>query len=649
MPVYLPTAATGNGTALVTLGPSAEIMSFFYPRIDFADNVREGLAGVYFGSPPDGRFSWLFDPEWQRAQRYVPETNIVETILTHEAQGLELTFRDFVLPDVDSLVRLVQARNLGRPLVTGQLIHTFELWLGEVASRQAVRYFPEVPCVAQYFRGIALAIGGTPFGQWGCGNAGGPPERSAKETVYRGSLSGTSEVIGRVDFALSHNLELPPGESIELRLILAGAMRMNGALDCVRSLAAWPADELLQAATEHDRLVAETVPAEAVLERYLEPCRRSALALHCLRDAETGALIAAPEFDPGYERSGGYGYVWPRDACEAAICWAEVSGGRSLRDIADWLLRTLDDEDHWDQRYWLTGDIAPAWCLDAGRHQLDQSASAVRAISRCALSLPPGRRRQWLEERWERLTKATAALAATIGPYGLHEQACDLWESSHGTFVYTNAAIHAALAAASRCAEVVGSPKAEEWWTLAQRTREACLRLHDGQRFARGVTADGSIDWTADSSVLGVVEPFALLDLDRPEEAALAASTVAFIEERLGVKTADGVGIKRFEGEAYLGGAVACVNTLWLATVLLRLADSAVSRDRPQARQYLARAQSYVDYCLRHATSTGLLPELFGTTPDTAHWAAPHAWASGLLLKAAAMAQRVQTALGHPR
>jgi len=649
MPVYLPTAVTGNGSVLVTLGPSAEVMSFFFPRIDFADNVREGLAGVYFGTPPSGHFSWLFDPEWRRTQRYLPEANVVETVLAHDARGLELTVRDFVLPDVDALVRLIEARSTGDEPFVGQLMHTFELWLGEVVARQAVRYFPEVPCIAQYFRGIAVAVGGTPFGQWGCGNAGGPPERSAKETVYRGSLSGISEVIGRVDFALSHNLELPPGESTEVRLILAGSSRMAGALDCVRSLAAWPSEELLQAALEHGRHVAEAVPADTVLERFVEPCRRAVLALHCLRDAETGVLIAAPEFDPGYERSGGYGYVWPRDACEAAICWAEVSGGRSLRDIADWLLRTLDDQDHWDQRYWLTGDIAPAWCLDDSRHQLDQSASAIRAICRCALSLPPGRRRQWLEERWERLTKATSALARTIGPYGLHEKACDLWESSEGTFVYTNAAIHAALALAGRCAEVVGSPLAAEWRGLANRTREACLRLQDGQRFAKGVTADGSIDWTADSSVLGVVEPFALLDLDRPEEAALAVSTVAFLEERLGVRTPEGVGLKRFEGEAYLGGAAACVNTLWVATVLLRLADNAVSREPAQAQDYLDRALGYVDFCLRHATGTGLLPELFGTQADTAYWAAPHAWASGLLLKAAAMAKRVATALDRPR
>ena len=40
---------------------------------------------------------------------------------------------------------------------------------------------------------------------------------------------------------------------------------------------------------------------------------RSLLVLEQLTDRQTGATIAAPEFDPDFEQSGGYGFVWPRD------------------------------------------------------------------------------------------------------------------------------------------------------------------------------------------------------------------------------------------------------------------------------------------------------------------------------------------------
>ena len=41
--------------------------------------------------------------------------------------------------------------------------------------------------------------------------------------------------------------------------------------------------------------------------------RRSLLVLEDLADRATGAIIAAPEMDPKFLRSGGYGFVWPRD------------------------------------------------------------------------------------------------------------------------------------------------------------------------------------------------------------------------------------------------------------------------------------------------------------------------------------------------
>ncbi len=66
MGIYLPTSAVGNGRVLATLGSAGEIMTFFYPRIDFAQNIHECLPALYIGEPGHGLFAWTFEPKFQR-------------------------------------------------------------------------------------------------------------------------------------------------------------------------------------------------------------------------------------------------------------------------------------------------------------------------------------------------------------------------------------------------------------------------------------------------------------------------------------------------------------------------------------------------------------------------------------------------------
>ena len=46
MPVYQPNAVLGNSRVLVTVGANGELMTLFYPHIDFAQNLHEGMPAV---------------------------------------------------------------------------------------------------------------------------------------------------------------------------------------------------------------------------------------------------------------------------------------------------------------------------------------------------------------------------------------------------------------------------------------------------------------------------------------------------------------------------------------------------------------------------------------------------------------------------
>ena len=88
--------------------------------------------------------------------------------------------------------------------------------------------------------------------------------------------------------------------------------------------------------------------------------RSPLLVLEQLTDRQTGATIAAPEFDPTFEQSGGYGFVWPRDLGYVVLSF--LAAGRS--DLAvpalRWLAREQAPEGLWLQRYWTDGSLARA-------------------------------------------------------------------------------------------------------------------------------------------------------------------------------------------------------------------------------------------------------------------------------------------------
>ncbi|NIR01889.1 MAG: glucan 1,4-alpha-glucosidase, partial [Gemmatimonadales bacterium] len=134
MPVYQPNSVVGNSRMLITLGLRGELMTFFYPHIDFSQNLHEGMPAVYFlgesGRP--GRLLWTFDPSWQATQRYVDRTNIVETELSHVPTGLSLRITDLVHPSEPVLLRRLLVRNPTSKALRVKLFQYLDVQLGEV-------------------------------------------------------------------------------------------------------------------------------------------------------------------------------------------------------------------------------------------------------------------------------------------------------------------------------------------------------------------------------------------------------------------------------------------------------------------------------------------------------------------------------------
>src|SRR5690606_25943872 len=202
-----------------------------------------------------------------------------------------------------------------------------------------------------------------------------------------GALSDRGVTHGQVEAAL-----LADAPADEVLVAVAMADDRDTAADLVRTSLATGWSSALAARRAEDAGQLERVTPTLVAGGALPPGspeldvdpgevaaldRRTQLVLRAVADRATGGVIAAPESDPEFARSGGYGFVWARDL--AFILLAQLASGRV--DLAvpalHWLVRAQSPDGLWLQRHWTDGTLAPSWGT-----QLDESGAVLVAYDR---------------------------------------------------------------------------------------------------------------------------------------------------------------------------------------------------------------------------------------------------------------------------
>jgi glucoamylase len=350
------------------------------------------------------------------------------------------------------------------------------------------------------------------------------------------------------------------------------------------------------------RLARAKPPLQQSVTRLYE---RSLLVFDALADRGTGAVIAAPECDPECERSGGYGFVWPRDL--AFLVLAFLAAGR--RDLAlpalRWLVRTQEPSGLWLQRYHANGAPAPSWCT----HQLDETASVLFVYEAAWRELGDG---DLDAELWPSARRAADFLLGAIDGDGVPHETYDLWEEREGCHAYTAASFVGALRAAARFAERHKPRLRNSYADAADKVAAAIDRCFWSRRHYRYLRTLG--DPTIDASLLGLAWPFAAVD---PRSERMRVTTDA-VERALG---RPGGGLLRYEHDTYAGGNPWVLAALWLGLYRRQTGDS----------QGHAQALAYAE---RVATPLGLLAEQV-TDDGAPAWVLPLAWSHAMFVLAA--------------
>jgi len=540
---------------LATLSDRARVETLFWPTVDRGSHIGELRLGI----ERDGKLFWL-DEEAEAQQSYLQDTNVLLTRLgAAEVVDLVHELEPVLLRHVSGEGRLVVQC---RPELDG--------------STRLIGASVEGNRVVFYRRDVALAIGalGAEAFSHGFGNAeGGIACTITGHAVVALAFGASSrEAVARLDAALQQDFT-----------------------------------ELLSSRRRHDaaRLDSAALPPVAAPEGLVPLYRRTLLVLDLLSDRRTGAVIAAPELDPGFEHSGGYGFVWGRDLAFIVLAFLAAGrddlAGRALR----WLPGAQEPEGLWLQRHWTDGTLAPSWC----KHQLDETGAILFAYNAAWRAL---RDKRLDAELWPSARRAAEFLLGTIEEDGIPCATADLWEEREGRHAFTAAAVYGGLRAAAAMARRHELQLSESYEVTAEVVREAIERELWSEFHGRYLRSIG--DPVLDVSLLGLAWPFAAVD---PGGERMRA-TVAALDGELG---SVGGGVARYAGDTYAGGNRWVLAALWLGLWRRQVGDA-------------AGLERSLEYAVRAQTALGLLPEQVTDDGEPA-WVVPLAWSHAMLLLAA--------------
>lgn len=608
---FRPAALLGNGSLLVTLSERGEVERIFWPNVDHGQHL--GLLRLALET--GGRLRWLDEEPFAWRQEWVDGASVLRTVAEDGEVRVEVA--DLVAPGEPVLARGVRSSAGGRLQVACRP------HLGGDGSGVAA-YVDPGGALVFYRRGVALALAAA-GGEVSSALRGAEGGGAGDVVAHRAPVEGTLSV------------ELRPGGQA---LVLAG---FGATPDEAVARLARPAGAGFEAlAAERVRYDRETVALAAPVREEVPGLRslyeRSLLVLEQLTDRETGAVIAAPELDPGFEHSGGYGFVWPRDLAYVVLAFLAAGRGDLAVPALRWLARTQAPEGLWLQRYWTDGSLAPSW----GLHQVDETGAVLFAYEAAWREL---RDAALDRELWPSARAGGDFLCGFLDPEsGLPLPSVDLWEQADGQHAYSAAATVGGLRACAAMAE-------RHEPGLAARYREAAVAVRAGIEehlwsekhgrylrarwvgradergeppppiFARPLryptrtvrSADRE-DARVDSSLLGLAWPFRAVDPLSPRMQATAAA----VEGELGLP--DG-GLLRHEGDEYAGGNAWLISTLWLGLARRQAGDEAGWR----------RALAYA---VARQTPLGLLPEQVTASGEPA-WVVPLGWSHAMLVLAA--------------
>lgn len=611
---YFNDAIIGNKDMLVSLSKTGELLRLYYPMRDNKQYIDFFETGVKIN---DSMLIYTNnDVNNEYNQKYIENTNVLETDILNTYFKLRIVQTDFVSINENVLIRRYVFKNESDiELDTKFLIHS-KLHSGE----------------NQLVSAKILERGMAQYTSEDCFNIVSIKEKisshqinDCERNIYTGIIKDKDYIGMSADSAICYEIgKLAPGQKKNLDIVIyvdnqikenSKIQKIDTIKEQANTISYW------KKYYKAHNTIKLPEPKNKLDEKLHQIYKRSIMLFPLLINEKTGAMVAAVEVDEKREKSGRYNYCWPRDA----VFITESLDILGMKDEVEKFYKvfcknTQSSNGMWEQRFYVDGSLAPSW-----GYQIDETASVVYGVYK---HYQHTKNKKFLKETLTMCEKAIKYLKKYIEDIVEEKNkmhvSYDLWEMCEGTHLYSLAAIYAAFETMEKIYDKIYDDYEEnrikqekirkerkEYQELKLKIKNYIAeKLYDKERktYVRN-TQDKKLD----ISIIGAVTPFKLYT---PKEKKIT-NTIENID--LSLRTYTG-GYKRFEEDNYMNGNPWTIATLWMAEYHIQKGER-------------NKAIEELNYVVKSANQHGLLPEQVNNEKMEPAWVIGLGWAHAMFIQ----------------
>ena len=541
----------GNGRLTVTFSKTGELLRLFYPEPDFKQFFEWMKMSVKVN---DSLNIYLHDDiNNTYMQRYVPNTNVLQTEIFNTYFNLRVLQTDFVPINGNILVRNYLIKNENSNDLQIKMLADSKL-LSNINNDTSG--FVKYNSLIQYNHDYTLSI-------FSNNDLYSYQINNVQDSIWTGNIGGKDYIGLSNNSAISYDLGvLHPNDEVRFSLVfMVDETDLNNLPKQIEEIKKIDINDLYTNTVEywkdfvnkHDRLnIINSKLNEKIKEIYI----RTILLYPLLQNSKTGGMSAGVEIDEWKTKCGRYSYCWPRDS--VFITKAQDIIGmeeETSKFYSEFCKMTQSEDGRWEQRFYTDGKLAPSW-----GYQIDETAAVIVGLYEHYLRIKDV---DFLKKNVAMIQKAIEYLKLYVDDLlskkFSFQKSYDLWEEYEGVSLYSLSNIYAAFKAAIKLNAVIlpiNGRENEKLDNYSLKLKQYILENFFDEELKTFVR--NKDDSRIDISILGPCVPFGMLDSNSRE----MSNTVQKME--MTIRTYTG-GFLRYENDTYIGGNPWVISTLWMA------------------------------------------------------------------------------------
>lgn len=601
----------GNKEMLASISKKGELLRLYYPTpdnrqyIDFFETgvkINDSLI-IYNHNDVNNIYS----------QKYIEDTNVLETQIKNTYFNLKIVQTDFVSINENVLIKRYVFKNENEiDLDVKFLIHS-KLHSGEnnLVSAKVTKNG-----LIQYTHDYSLNIMAIKEKLYS------HQINDSSKNIYTGIIEDKDYIGMSQDSSICYNIgKLKPNEKKTLDIIIYFGEENQNKIKKIdlnkeqaNTISYWK-----KYYKKHNTIKLPD-PQNSFDEKLTKIYKRSIMLFPLLSNEKTGGIIAAVEVDEEKNKCGRYGYCWPRDAAFIAQGLDILKMNSQVEKFYKTFCKnTQSSNGMWEQRFYTDGKLAPCW-----GYQIDETASVIYGVYN---HYKYTKDKQFLKDTLPMCEKGVKFLNKYIEDIMQNKNelqiSYDLWEMCEGIHLYSLSAIYGAYEAMEQIYDEVYEDYKEnklkqqkiekekiEYQNKKTQIKKYILKnMYDENKktFIRNAK-----DRKLDISILGAITPYKVFMTKEKE----VINTIENID--LSLRTYTG-GYKRFEEDTYMNGNPWTIATLWMAWYKIEKGET-------------NKARELLNYIVKTSAENGLIAEQIDNQTLKPIWVLGLGWAHAMFI-----------------